>query len=60
MMNVLLLPHNVDLKANEKYWVRADSMPSGNSLKWRNGTPREATVEGYKAMIETAITIKIP
>jgi hypothetical protein len=48
------------LKANEQYWIRTDSKPKSNPSVWRNGTPREATAEGYTAMLETAVSFIIP
>lgn len=42
------------LEANKYYWQCQDQLPLSNPSKWRNGTPKEATVEGYKAMIVAA------
>ncbi len=41
------------LKANTAYWERTDALPNHPS-KWRNGTPQEATAEGYRAMLAAA------
>ena len=41
------------LKANEAYWLRADELPRP-ACKWRAGTPKEATAEGYRAMLAAA------
>jgi hypothetical protein len=38
------------LTANEAYWKRTDELPKRPD-KWRTGTPTEATVEGYRAML---------
>lgn len=48
------------LKANEEYWIRTDSLPKSNPSVWRNGTPREATAEGYTAMLDTTVSFSIP
>lgn len=41
------------LNANDEYWKRADELPP-SLFKWRNGTPKDATVESYRAMIAAA------
>jgi len=41
------------LEANDAYWKRTDELPK-SGVKWRNGTPREATREGLVAALSTA------
>lgn len=44
------------LKANDEYWRKADELPRGPTDPCRMGTPREATVASYRAMIAAAPT----
>lgn len=45
------------LKANDAYWVRTDELPR-SGVKWRNGTPREATREGLTAALTQPTTVQ--
>jgi hypothetical protein len=41
------------LAANKAYWWEVDQLPK-HPTKWVNGTPSDATVAGYKAMLAAA------
>ncbi len=48
-------PEMIDayLRANDAYWKRMDEMPPPPN-KWRTGTPKDATAESYRAMLQAA------
>jgi hypothetical protein len=41
------------LEANKAYWERTDELPKPPH-KWRLGTPFDATINSYKAMLTAA------
>lgn len=47
------------LKANDAYWKRTDELPK-SSVKWRNGTPREATRESLIAALSNPAPVAAP
>jgi hypothetical protein len=44
------------LDANDAYWRRTDQLPTPPN-RWRTGTPKEATAESYRAMLNAAPSI---
>lgn len=44
------------LTENAAYWARIDELPNTNPGKWRSGTPKEATRQGYRAMLQAVPT----
>ena len=48
-------PEMIDayLRANDAYWKRMDEVPPPPN-KWRTGTPKDATAESYRAMLQAA------
>jgi hypothetical protein len=47
------------LKANDAYWKRTDELPK-SGVKWRNGTPREATRESLIAALSNPAPVAAP
>ncbi len=47
------------LAGNAAYWKAVDDGPK-HPAKWRNGTPAEATAEGYRAMLAAAPAATAP
>ncbi len=47
------------LAGNAAYWKAVDDGPK-HPAKWRNGTPAEATAEGYRAMLAAAPAAPAP